>query len=104
MDALYDDLSQTDEARVIAGRWQNCMALSGYEYRDPSELEADLNHPASTHTGTHMIEIIEARDACLDAVNLDTERLILRLLPDWKQANSTQLSAYRKALDDYADR
>lgn len=104
VDALYDDLSRTDEARMIAGQWQDCMARLGYEYRDPSELETDLNHPTSTHNGTHMVELIEARDACLDAVNLATERLLLRLLPDWKQENSAKLSAYRKALDDYADR
>ena len=102
METLYDDLSQTREAREIADRWQYCMTRRGYTYDDPTELELDLLNPRSNRQST-ITDVLGARDACLKVVDLATDRLVLRQIPDWKQQNSAKLSAYHKALDEYAN-
>ncbi len=102
VETLYDDLSLTREAREIADRWQHCMTRRGYTYTDPTELESDLTRPTPSQHNANISALIEARDTCLKAVDLATEHLVLRLIPDWKQQNAAQLSAYRRALDEYA--
>ncbi len=102
METLYNDLSQTREAQEIADRWQHCMTRRGYTYDDPAEVESDLLNPRSSRQDSDISDILAARDECLRAVDLATDRLVLRQIPDWKQQNAALLSAYRKALDEYA--
>lgn len=102
VETLYEDLSQTREAREIADRWQHCMSRRGYTYADPAEVESDLINPGANRNDNDVSDIVAARDDCLSMVDLATDRLVLRQIPDWKHQNAAQLSAYRKALDEYA--
>ncbi len=102
VETLYAELSKTPQAQEIARQWQKCMARLGFTYSDPTQIEEDLMHLQSGRQNGAIDEILTARDRCLKAVDSATDQLVLQQIPNWTQQNSTQLSAYRDALDVYA--
>ena len=101
VEALYDDLSKTEEARALLNEWRRCMARSGYIYDSPVEIETALTERRWTIDSVP--DLLEARDQCLAAVDsaADSDRAVLQVVPEWKSEYSELLSEYREALDVY---